>query len=114
MALGNAVCSVATLHRGSGLDLAGIRAQTQCTALVDIVALTGHEIDDLVFAKFVELARMRVGNAGHIPGIFNNGDLHAQANAEIRLILPPVSYRRYLCRRSRRARLYHQGLRAVR
>ena len=37
-----------------------------------------------LFAKFVELARMRVGNTGNIAGIFNDRDLHTEADSEIR------------------------------
>ena len=66
-----------------GLDLAGIGAQAEGAALIHIVALAGHEIDDLMGALLVELAGIGVGDAGNVAGVFDHGDLHAEADAEI-------------------------------
>ena len=83
MALGDGVRAVAARHGGAGLDYAGIRAQAQRAALVNIIALTGHEVDDLVRAQLVKFAGMRIGDARHISRVFDHGDLHAKADAEV-------------------------------
>ena len=50
---------------------------------VNFVALAGHEVDDLVLADFIKLAGVRVLDAGHVAGEFDDCDLHAEADAEV-------------------------------
>ena len=83
VALGNLQRAVAALHGRTGPDLARARAETERTALVDFVALTGHEVNDLVLADFIKLAGVRVLDAGNVPGKFNHRDLHAETDAEV-------------------------------
>ena len=48
----------------------------------------------LCFAQLVELAGIRVGDPGDVAGIFDHGDLHAQADAEIGYPVLPGVFRR--------------------
>ena len=50
----NMSCSIAALHRASGLNFTGIAAQAQRTALVDFIALSRHEVDHRVRRTFIE------------------------------------------------------------
>ena len=92
--LGDLQRAVAPLHGGAGPDHTGIGPQPQRAALVDLVALSRHEVDDLVFAQFVELAGIRVGDPGGVAGIFDHSDLHSQADAEIGYPMLPGVFRR--------------------
>ena len=94
MALGNFGLSVAALHGRAGLYDAGICAQTQRAALVYIIALTGHKVNDLVLAELVELARVSVLYPRNVAGIFYNRYLHSQADSEIGNVVLPGVFRR--------------------
>ena len=56
---GNFERAIATRHGRSRLDDARIRAKAERAALVDVVALAGHEVDDLVLALLVKFGRER-------------------------------------------------------
>ena len=86
--------TVALLHCRAGLYHAGIGSGTKRTALVDIVALTGHEVYDLVRALLIKFARMSVLYSGNVSRIFYNRYLHTEADTEVR----DVSFSCVLCR----------------
>ena len=83
------IAAVAALHGGAIRDDTGIAAQPQGASLVDVLALAGHEINDLMGALFVELAGVCIGHPGHIPGVLNDGNLHTKANSEEGQIVGP-------------------------
>ena len=60
VSLGNFIRAVATFHGCSLGNYAGICAETECAALVNVFALTGHEVNNLIFAYFIKFARMCV------------------------------------------------------
>ncbi len=68
VALGDKLGAIAARHGRAGLDAAGVSAQTQRAALVDVVALTGHKVDDLVPAQLVKFAGIGIRNARHVAG----------------------------------------------
>ena len=86
--------AVAPRHGGIRGDDAGVSAKAQRAALVHLVALSGHEVDDLMLANRVEFAGIGVRQTGNIPGVLNDGDLHTKADAEIRHLLLPGVLRR--------------------
>ena len=55
--------SVALEKKTALCDLARVSTESQRAALVDVIALAGHEVDDLVGALLVELTGVRIGNA---------------------------------------------------
>ena len=63
--------------------MARICAEAQRAALVDLVALVGHEVDDLVRAALVKLAGVGVGEAADGARKLDDRDLHTQADTEI-------------------------------
>ena len=76
--------AVATVHLRTLRDPAGISAQTQRAALVDLMALIRQEIDDLVLAQLVKFSGICVLHAADMSGEVDDRNLHAQANAQIR------------------------------
>ena len=86
--------AVAARHLGIRRNLAGIAAEAQRAAHVDLARLVGHEVDDLVLPDLVELAGIRVLDAADVARVFDDGDLHAEADAEVRHIV----LARILCR----------------
>ena len=84
MTLGYLTCAIAAFHRRSATYNAGICAEAQCASLVHIVTLSGHEVNDLMRAELVELAGIGIGNTEDIACVFNNGDLHTEADTEVR------------------------------
>ena len=83
--------TVAAGQHGAGLDGTGIGPQPQGAALVDLIALAGHKVDDLVGAIGDELAGVGVSQCGHVAGKLNDRNLHAQADAQIGdLVFPGV------------------------
>ena len=62
---------------------AGITAQPQRAALVDLVVLIGHEMNDLMRAVLVELVGICLGEARDVARVLDHRDLHAQADAEV-------------------------------
>ena len=96
VSLADRAASVAALHSSPLFDNTGIRAETERAALVDIVALPGHKIYDLVLTLLVKLSRVCVGNAGNRSCILNYGNLHTEADSEIRNeVLSCVFCRKY-------------------
>ena len=83
VALGDVQRAVALRHFRAGHDVARICAEAQRAALVDLIALVGHEVDDLVRATLVELAGVGVGEAADGACKLDDRDLHTQADAEI-------------------------------
>ena len=60
VSFGNFIRAVATLHGCALGNYAGICAETECAALVNVFTLTGHEVNNLIFAYFIKFARMCV------------------------------------------------------
>ena len=79
--------AVAFFHNGMGCNYAGIGAKTKGAALVDIVVLTGHKIDNLVFALLVKLARVGVFYARYVSCVLDNRYLHTKTDAKVRNIV---------------------------
>ena len=84
VALGDLLRAVAARHGAARRDLAGIAAQAQRAALVDLLALAGHEIDDLVRRALVKLAGIGLFQPRRVARELDHRDLHAQADAEVR------------------------------
>ncbi len=59
------------------------------SAFIDIIALPGHKIYNLMPALFIELSGIRILDSCHISGKFNNGNLHSQADSKIGELLFP-------------------------
>ena len=78
--------AVTGIHRRSLLHLARIGAETHRASLDDAM-LIGHEIDDEMGAFLIEFAAVRVLIAEDMTGVFDDADLHAEANAEIRELM---------------------------
>ena len=75
--------AVAAFHHRTGADHAGIRTETQRAAFVDLIALSGHEVDHLVWATLIEFPGIGIADAGCIPREFSDSDLHPEADPEI-------------------------------
>ena len=82
VALADGICTVAAAHRGIGCDDAGVCSKAQGAALFDRIALPRHKVDDLIFAKLVELAGICIGDAADVPCVLDNGYLHTKADAK--------------------------------
>ena len=85
---------ITPLHECSRDDLTRAGTKTQGPSLIDILTLAGHEIDHLIPALLIELARIGIRDPRHVSGIFNDRNLHAETDAEIGYALFP----RKLCR----------------
>src|SRR5689334_10262270 len=72
---------------GSDAELARLRSQAHRASFADDVLLLVEQSDDGVFRIRVELGRVGVRQTENISGEFYDGDLHAQAEAEIRQFL---------------------------
>ena len=83
VALGDVLRAVAALHRRPRRNVAGVSAEAERAALVDLVALAGHKVDDLVGAELVELAGVGVRDPGSVARELDDRDLHAEADAEV-------------------------------
>ena len=83
VALADLAFAVAAFHRRPRCDHAGIRAQPERAALINFVTLSRHKINDLM-RGFGKLARIGVRDPRDVAGVFDHGDLHAEADAEIR------------------------------
>ena len=81
--------AVSLLQNGSRKYLAGIGSQTHGTAFAQDSHLLFHQIYDTVFSLGVKLPTVRVRNAEYVSGILNDGNLHAQAYAQIGDIMLP-------------------------
>ena len=79
--------AVATFHRSTHFDIAGISTKSKRTAFVDIIALTRHKVDNLVLTQLVKLTGVCVPHTENISRVFNHGNLHTEADAKIRDIL---------------------------
>ena len=79
--MGNAI---AARHLRALRDLARVAAEAQCAAHIDGAGLVRHEIDNLIEAVLVEFAGVCIRDAAHVAGILDDGNLHAEANAEVR------------------------------
>ena len=73
---------------GPGCDLTGVGAKAHGSALGNISVLVGHQIDDLMLG-LVKFAGGGVGIAEDVSCKLNDGDLHSQADAEVRDIMLP-------------------------
>ena len=76
-------------------QFAGVFPEPQGAALVDLVVLAQHEVDHLVRRKLVKLMRVGSGQSGLVPGVLDHGDLHSQADAEVRHMMFPGVLRRF-------------------
>ena len=88
MALGDLDLPIAFMHKAFLCYFTGIGSKTERPSLVNILALSGHEIYDLVFTLFVKLAGICVFDIKHIPREFNDCYLHPEADPEVRDIIP--------------------------
>ena len=79
--MGNAI---AARHLRALRDLARVAAEAQCAAHIDGAGLVRHEIDNLIEAVLVEFAGVCICDAAHVAGILDDGNLHTEANAEVR------------------------------
>ncbi len=86
--------SIALGHFRAGDNFAGVAAQAQGAALVDVRVLVGHKVDDLVQAVLVELPGVGVRNAADVPAELDDRHLHSQADAQIGDVLFPGKARR--------------------
>ena len=82
MALFDERLAVATGERRSLSDLTGIGPQTHGAALDDPL-LVGHQVDDQVGAMLVEFAAVGVRIPQDVACVFDNGNLHTEANTKI-------------------------------
>ena len=64
------------------LNNAGIRAETQSAALVDLVVLPGHKVDYVGYGA-VKFARVGVFDARDVSRELNDRNLHSEADAEV-------------------------------
>src|SRR5688572_7363769 len=71
------------------LQNTGVRAEAHRSALVHGVALIGHEIDDRVRRLLVELRRVGAVETTDVPCELDDGELHPEADAEIRKLALP-------------------------
>ena len=91
VALADFFLFIALGNPGIRPEHAGVFAQAQGAALVDLVVLAGHVVDYLVGRGFIEFVGVGVCQLRTVPGVFDHGDLHAQADAEVRdMMLPGV------------------------
>ena len=79
VALGDLRCAIAARHSGTRRDRAGIAAETERAAFVNLVALPRHEVDDLAAAQLVKLAGVGVGESRDVPRELDHRDLHSKA-----------------------------------
>ena len=85
VALLNEIRAVRFLH-SLAKDDAGICPEPHRAAHLHAV-LIGHEVDDGMLAFGVELRRVRVLDPENVAGIFDDRDLHPEADAEVRNIV---------------------------
>ena len=86
--------TIATLHGRSLGNHAGIAAQTQGAAFVNLIALTGHKVDDLMFSLRGKFTRVCICDTQYMTGVFDHGDLHSKADSEIGNVVFPRILRR--------------------
>ena len=87
MALGDVLRAVAFFEKRSGHHVARIRAETERAALGNLVALAGHEVDNTVGGVLVKLAGVRADEMRGVARVFDDGNLHAEAEPQIRDLL---------------------------
>ena len=88
--------AIAPCHGRSIGDHAGIASQPQRSALVDLIALTGHKINDLMYSFGGKFTRVCICDTQYMTGVFDHGDLHSEADTKIRDVVFP----RILCRQN--------------
>ena len=88
--------AIAPCHGRSIGDHAGIASQPQRSALVDLIALAGHEINDLMSSLWGKFTRVCICDTQYMTGVFDHGDLHSEADTKIRDVVFP----RILCRQN--------------
>ena len=76
--------AIAAVEQGAGQDGAGICAQTHRRALGAHILLIGHQVDHRMSRCAAKLTGVGVCPAYNAACKFDHGDLHAQADAEIR------------------------------
>ena len=81
--LGNLGLAVGTVHLRVGSNLAGVSAEAERAALGNLVVLVGQKVDDLVCRCGVKFAGVGVRPAADMARKFDDGNLHAEAYAEI-------------------------------
>ena len=87
MTLGDVLRAVAFFQKRSWHDVARIRAETERAALGNLVALAGHEVDDAIGGALVKLAGVRAFQMRGVARVFDDGDLHAETQSQIRDVL---------------------------
>ena len=93
VALGDDV-AIDAVRDGAGLDVRALRAQAHRAAEVGVgIAPLDRAVgvlplvdqgDDRVLGVRLELGGVGIGQAGHVAGVLDGGDLHAQADAQVR------------------------------
>ena len=79
--------AVAFFERRIGRYLTFVSAEPHRSAGVLIADLVFHYVYDFVLRRGIELARGRVGKAEHVARELDDGYLHAEADAEVRLVM---------------------------
>jgi hypothetical protein len=69
---------------GAGLEPRRVQPEAHRAALVLHVPLVGHEVDHRVLGEHVELGRVDVLRADHLPSELDHGALETEAQPEIR------------------------------
>ena len=85
MTLAYLVATVSFFH-ALAENLTGIGAESHRAAHFYAV-LIGHEIDDGMFSFGTEFGRIRVGITEDVAGKFDDRDLHAETDPEIRYVI---------------------------
>ena len=84
MALLNDRALIAMLHLCSRLNHTRVISKSECASLINIITLSRHKINNLVPALLIKFPGMCFRKSSLIPGIFNDGNLHAKTDPEIR------------------------------
>ena len=92
--LGNIGFAIATIHLRTGHYLAGICAETERTALRNIVILIRQEINYLMRRLRIKFAGVRVCHAGDAPCKCDDRNLHSEANPKVGKVVRAAVIRR--------------------
>lgn len=77
------LASVTPVHCGIFGNHTGIASQTKSAALIHILTLTGHKVNDLMLAVSYEFTGVGILESQYISGKFDHCDLHTQTNTEV-------------------------------
>ena len=88
--LGNLLRAVPPVHLCALLHMAGISAQTECAAHINIRTLLRQKINHLMRAHLIKFAGIRIRDPADVTGKFNHGNLHAKTYAQIGNVVFPA------------------------